>query len=122
MANEITLSAQLAYADSDLADVALALLTYKGSITTKIYHQGKQSVATSQAALNLGAVSALGWFLAVNRDPTNFIKILTATAGTIMVKLLPGAPCLFYFGSGVTAPFVIADTATCILEYLLLSI
>ena len=45
-----------------------------------------------------------------------------ATGGTKCVKLLAGEVAMFRFGSGVTAPYIIADTAACQVEYIIISL
>ena len=119
MANEFSFTAKVAYADSEGADFEFGIEQIAATIGTKRYLHAKQNVAITEEALNLGDVTTLGWFLGVNRDTTNFLSIKTGTGGTIFARLNPGLPALFRFGSGVTAPFVIADTATCQLEYAL---
>lgn len=57
----------------------------------------------------------------INRDSTNFLTLKTGTGGTVMIKIPPGKFALFHFGSGVTAPYAIADTAACQLEYIICS-
>lgn len=121
MSNEITLNASLAYADSESADELLRIVDKLANISTKKYVKAKQSIGTSEEAIGLGEVTSLGWALFVNRDSTNFISLKTATGGTIFAKLLAGEFAMFRFGSGVTAPYAIADTAACQMEYLILS-
>lgn len=91
------------------------------SITTKLFVYEKMSITTSEVALKLGTLSALGWFIGINRDPTNYIELRVATAGTKFAKLSAGEVALFKFGSGVTAPYAIANTGACQMEYLLLN-
>jgi hypothetical protein len=78
-----------------------------------------QSVATTEAALNLAGLTAAGaLFIGKNLDETNYLEIRTGTgASNDAVKLLAGEACCFRFGSDITAPYVIANTAACLLEY-----
>lgn len=122
MANEITASGILAYADANGVKAELLTGAVQFNATTKVIHRGSQSIATSDTALQLGGVGTLGYVLLVNRDTTNFVSVKTATSGTIIAKLLPnGGFCLLYVGSGVTAPAAVADTAACVLDVLVLS-
>lgn len=121
MADELTISASLAYADSEGADELLAVADVTPNVSTKKYAKFKQSVGTSEEALGLGEVTSLGYCLVINRDETNFVQLRTGTGGTYFAKLLPGEVALFRFGSGVTAPFVIADTAAYQIEVFLIS-
>lgn len=122
MSLEITLNANLAYSDSESADESLAIVDKQVNITTKLYTKNKQNIGITEEAIKLGELATLGYAIFINRDATNFINIKTATAGTIIVKLFPGEVAMFRFGSGVTAPFAIADTAPCQLEYMILAI
>ncbi len=82
-----------------------------------------QQIGITEEALQLGEESSpLGWALIRNLDNTNFVELRTGTGATKFAKLLPkGGFALFYFGSGITAPFAISDTAACNIEILILS-
>lgn len=123
MAAEITLTASLE-GDNSIFDRVLNLsgqrFDFTAALASQKYQQGFQNVGTSEEAINLGDVSTLGWALFINRDTTNFISLKTATGGTVFAKLPPKGGCaLFHFGSGVTAPWAVADTAACNMEYLI---
>ncbi len=122
MSSEVTVNLQLQYSDSNGVADSLQLANAHYSVTTKVISHGVVSVPTTAAALNLGNVTALGYIMLINRDPTNFVTLLTSTGGVVFAKLWPGQGALFYFGSGVTAPFIKSDTAVCIVDYLLISI
>ncbi len=123
MSKEVTISCSLAYSDSNGVADSLQVATGTYSVTTKVMQRGTVSVPTTAAALNLGNVTALGWIMLINKDPTNFVTLLTGTGGIVFAKLWPGLPAgPFFFGSGVTAPFIKSDTAVCIVDYLLISI
>lgn len=121
MANEITVSVALAYADSEDADESLAVSDLKKTITTKKYTKYKQSVGITEEALVLGEVTAPGYVVFINRDETNFVELRVGTAGAKFAKLFPGDVALLRLGSGAQVPFAIADTSPCILEVFLLS-
>lgn len=117
MADEIKVSASLELDTGTLAE-ELVLPTRHFDFSGTKFTKHTQSIGTSEEAIDLGEITTLGWVLAVNRDPTNFVSLKTATSGTVFAKLLPENGCaLFHFGSGVTAPFAIADTAACIVEF-----
>lgn len=122
MANEITANCSLAYSDSELTEDSLALVNFLKTVATKKIVHIKQAVPTAEAALNLGGISGPGYILIKNLDETNFVEIRTATGATKFARLDPGGFAFFRFGSGVTAPFVIADTDACQVEFLLISI
>ncbi len=120
MANEITLNASLAYADADHADESLEIVDLLVSIGTKKYIKHSQTIGTSEEAVVLGEVSAPGYGLFINRDATNYIELRVATSGAKFAKMLPGEFALLRLGSGAQAPFAIADTGSCKLEFFLL--
>lgn len=124
MANEVTLTApSLAYADSEGADEILTLAEKQASVSSKKYIKAKQSIGfAAEEAINLGEVTAPGWAFFINRDTTNFIELRVATSGAKFAKLLAGEPAgPFRLGSGAQAPYAIADTAACVLEYMIIN-
>lgn len=119
MANEITLSASLQYADSEDADVTAEISELLATVATKKFIKYKQNISTSEEALTLGEVTSPGWAFFINRDATNFVNLKVATSGAIFAKLLPGEFACLRLGSGAQAPYAIADTSACQLEVLL---
>lgn len=123
MAAEITVSASLQM-DNGIVQANGPLASgLRFDLTGAKYIRTVQNIGITEEALQLGETSSsLGWCLLKNLDNTNFVSIKTATGGTIFAKLLPkGGPALFYFGSGITAPFAISDTATCNVEIFILT-
>lgn len=120
MADELTIDVSMAYADTVKSD-SLSVEDVLTSISSKKPAHYTQNVGTSEEALILADVGTLGYVLLVNRDTTNFVNVKTATSGTVFAKLLPNnGMALFHFGSGVTAPFVQADTGACDVEVFLI--
>jgi hypothetical protein len=76
-----------------------------------------QVVGTSEERLELGDVGVGGWLWIINRDTTNFVSLRAATGETNLCKLLPGDPPMWLRISPDATPYVIADTASCELEY-----
>ncbi len=122
MANELTLTAALEYVDSESASLGMVVRDLVASVATKKYVLLKQNIGITEEALKLGELTSLGWAFFVNRDITNFVELRVATSSTKFCKMLAGEPALFRFGSGITSPYAIADTAACQLEYLLASL
>lgn len=92
------------------------------NVTTKIVTRLKQSVGTSEESIKLGEVATPGFVMLVNLDATNYIEVKTGTGGTVVGKMFPGE-CYgpVRLGSGMTAPFVIANTGACQMEVLVIS-
>lgn len=123
MAAEITVSMLLSMLKSGVAaslqdptPPALAQFNMAGSS----YVQEVMSVPTTAGgtAIPLGSIVTPGWFAAINLDPTNYVTVLSAVAGTALVKLKAGEPCLFRFSTAV--PAMLANTAPCRVQFLLL--
>jgi hypothetical protein len=120
VANEITPTASLTYADSENADVSLTpLATLVATVASKKFIHNKQNIGTAEEAVVLGEVTTPGWAIFINRDLTNFIELRVATGGAKFAKLLPGEFWCGRLGSGAQAPFAIADTGACQMEYLI---
>ena len=120
MAQEITLNASLAYEDSEGTDPTMQVVDLIANVATKKLIRAKQSIGITEEAIVLGEVTSPAWAMFINRDETNFINLKVATSGAIFAKLLPGKFALLPLGSGAQAPFAIADTAACQLEYLII--
>lgn len=116
MAGEIKLTVLLKFAKSSTtteAKVNDLAVTVTG---TRFIHN-RQSIGTSEEALDLGDIATGGWFVAINRGATNFIEIRSGTGATDIIKLKAGEPCCFRMSGDATAPFAIANTAAGDLEY-----
>lgn len=81
-----------------------------------------QDVGTSEEALLIGDITVGGYLYARNLDATNFVEIRPGTGDADLIQLKPGDVCLFRLTPTATAPFVIADTGACRLEYMLLDL
>jgi hypothetical protein len=130
MANEISITAALAYANPayNILQQTLALSGLY-TIAGKNYAEGSMVVPTTSGGtlIPLLNLSTIGAAILVNRDPTNYVQLLSAVSGNILARLLPapagqqgGPPVILYFDSGVTAPALIAHTATCLVQWLIL--
>jgi hypothetical protein len=120
MADELKLSGSLAYSDSEGTELpSFDVIELLVDVSTKRYVHAKVSVGTSEEAIDLGDLSApLGWAMFVNRDSTNYVELRLGTgASNDMVRVNAGEFALFRFGSDVSAPYLIAPTAACQVEY-----
>lgn len=120
MADEITVSAALKGLRSDWSK-GLDKIGLQFDMTGTKYQDGVQTVGITEEALDLGDVGTPGYVLLINLDTTNFVSIRPATGAANTIRLDPNfGLALFKLGSGATAPFAIADTAACRVQYLLL--
>lgn len=120
MADEITVGANISVfkSSSMSAAVARALAEQQFTMTGTHYIEGVLGVTTSAIAVPLGSVATPGWFWAYNADPTNTIHFRNDSGGADTAMLKPGEFCLFRWDDGAT-PYAIADSATCLMEYVL---
>src|ERR1035438_3031681 len=83
---------------------------------------GSASVPTTSGgtAIPVSALANLGYAMFVNMDPTNYVQLLSAASGTVLIKLLPGDVALFRFDGGITAAALLAHTAACNVQFVIL--
>lgn len=118
MANELHATGCLYYRDANGVENALPIIDDIISVTTKKTTRVQQTIGTSEEAIEIGEVSMTGAILmVVNRDATNFVEVKVGTGGTVIGRLTPQRRFLILpVGSGITAPFAVADTAPCIID------
>jgi hypothetical protein len=123
MADEVTVNGSLEYEDAEDSELSLGLANATFDVSTKKFIHHKMAVGTSEEAIPLGEVTSLGWAIFKNLDDENYLEIRSATgAGNDIIKLPPlSSAGPFHFGSDVSAPFAIANTAACQMEYLIVS-
>lgn len=124
MANELQVTFSASYtpnaaAAQETLSLSSASFTIAGAPS---FEKKTQSIPTSATALNLGALATIGWLFVKNLDPTNYVTLLTATAGTAFGRVAPGAAAVLYLDPTVTAPAAQAHTAACVLEFMALPI
>lgn len=123
MANELTINIRVEYSKSgtEITWPDAAKQTHTITVTGTRFLHNRQAIGTSEEAIDLGDLSTGGWFFGVNRDATNYLEIRAGTALTDLVKLKAGEVCMFRISADASAPFAIANTAACDLEYWLLN-
>ena len=120
MANEVTLSGSLDF-DDDLTTEGDAVESRQQTSTGKRTSKIVQTIGITEEVLDLGDITSVAALMIRNLDPTNFVNVKTTTSGTIIARLDPdvngdgkGGFVLFSrAGSGLQAPWAIADTAVC---------
>lgn len=119
MSAEITVSVSLALNDGvvDVASPPASGLRFDFSGTK--YTKHAQTIGTSEEAIDLGEITTPGWIVAINRDKTNYVELRLGTGASLdMIKLPAKNGCaLFHAGSDMSAPFAIANTAACRVEF-----
>jgi hypothetical protein len=120
MADELTVSALFAYAKGGVS-LELNIKDLSIDVTGTVLEHQVQNIGTTEEALDIGATGAGGYCIMVNRDTTNFVSIRQATGAADLIRLKAGEVAMFRLDDDATAPFAIADTAACDLEFMLLS-
>lgn len=122
MANEISFSGALSgFKSTAMAErVGRSVVDFLATMSGTAFASSTVTVATSATAIPLGSIVTPGWFWAKNLDATNFVRLMNGSGGAAVAKLLPGEPCVFRWDS-LAAPYALADTAACLLDYLLFS-
>jgi hypothetical protein len=119
MANEIDIAGLLSFTKSGSRN-GLSTGPLTATMTGSNYVRNRQTVGTSEEQAVVGDAGATGgWCLFINRDATNYVEIRPTTGAAALIKMLPGEFALFRH-AGVTAPFLVANTAPCEVEYLYL--
>ena len=120
MANEITLTINLAYAKSGTS-TSMSVADLKIDVTGQRFVHNRQSIGTTATALDLGDIATGGWFIGINRDATNFMEIRSGATATDIIRLNAGEPCCFRISADATAPSAIASTSAVDFEYILIA-
>jgi hypothetical protein len=117
MANEMTINASLAYQKNGVIARASVVNNVSSVAGNNIEANSAYLAPTADTALPLGGITNPRWLWMQNNDPTNFVTVKTAVAGTAIIKLLPGDISLLPLAPGITAPSTQADTAPCSVNY-----
>ncbi len=88
------------------------------TVTGDAFTHQVQAIPTSNTALVEGAaIGTPGWVYIKNLDSTNFVTV--GITGSYTIKLLAGEFCIFRAAGAI---FVLADTATCNVEYCIIEL
>lgn len=118
MANELTAVSSLVFDDGAAAVQRFGGNTIVTSMGNKLIIHQIVTVGITEAVLDKGSVSTLGWVFFKNLDGTNFITLRNGSgAGNSFARLVAGMEWQYYSGV-TTAPWAIADTGSCKLEYI----
>ena len=120
MANEITITASLAFAKGSVANVSRAITAVQFDVSGTRYSQIVQAVGTGEEALDFGDVPTAqgGYCFMKNLDATNFVEVRPGTGIADLIKMKPLEVCLFRITPAAT-PWMIADTDPCDVEILI---
>ena len=118
MANEITISANLSFSKG-LVEPASKAISLSVTVSGTDYVKMTQTIGFAAAeAINLGDITTPGYILISNLDTTNYVTLRDGAGGADVVKLKAGEAALFRVGA--SALYALANTAACVVEYLLI--
>jgi hypothetical protein len=117
MADEVTVTGLLAFEKPPAAKISVGLSAGKFSVTGTKYVHGVQNVGIDAEAIGLGDVATAGFFFIKNLDTANYVEILSAPGGAVLLKLKAGEIAVGRFGAA--APAAKANTAAVNIEYLI---
>lgn len=114
MANELLLTATLKF-EKDIVALSLSLSGLI-DVASDLFVHHYQLVGTTEEPIYHPGVTIGGWFVGINRDPTNTIKIRPGSGLQALLRMKPGEFCIFRTDAA-SVPYAIAITAACNLEY-----
>jgi len=89
-------------------------------LTGSKYIQLVQSIPTTSGgtAINVTGLANIGYCEFINLDTVNYVQLMTAVSGTVVIRVNPGDAQLFRFDPSITAPAMIAHTGAVLIQYL----
>ena len=118
MPDEITVSGSLSVKKGTL-DLEFSKTARQYNMTGTDAVHLTQTIGTSAELLDLGDITTPGMVLIFNNDEDNYVTIRGSSTGDDLIKIMPqelSGP----WRLGVTAPYAIANTAACQIEYLVI--
>uniref|UniRef100_A0A6M3KCC4 Uncharacterized protein n=1 Tax=viral metagenome TaxID=1070528 RepID=A0A6M3KCC4_9ZZZZ len=114
MSNELTLRTSISFNKGDAKVNRTDGISV--DVTGDAFSHEVQSIPTSNTALTEGAaVGTPGYVWIKNLDTTNYVTV--GLTGSYAIKLLAGEFALFRAAGAV---FALADTASCLVEYVII--
>lgn len=124
MAGAIVVSFNLAFTPSytGASQVSLPLTNLAVTVSGSNFKRETQTIPTTAGGteIDVSALTVPRWCAIINRDPTNYVQILSAVSGTVIARLLPGEGMLLPLDPTVTAPAALAHTASVQIEVLVI--
>ena len=126
MADELTIKTEMSFLKTPTTEVQLQPDEFTVDVTGGDFNYQTQSIATSAEAIALGDITTPGYMIVHNTDDTNYVEIGYDDSGfKPTVKLLGGTNSdgtgdWAIFRHTQAAPQAQANTAACVIEYLLI--
>lgn len=123
MANELSYSAAFTFQKGNMKELAESFIGLVSNIAGGVvYHNAPSIGFAAEEALPLGDVTAAkAFFCFYNTDDSNYVEIRSATgASNDILYVPPRGVCMGFFGTDISAPYALANTAAVVLEYWLI--
>jgi hypothetical protein len=122
MANELTVTASIGFNKSGVTQgtVGAAWTNAQFNVAGTTYIESSILVPTSATVVPLGAVTNPHWAFFQNMDPTNYLQLQNGVSGAVFLRLKPGEFAIVPLDTGCV-PYAIASTASCLMNYLIVS-
>lgn len=120
MADELKISLKMDFAKSNrqVSTSDMGAIGLEFDVSGTEYVRLTQSIGTSAEAIDLGQdIGTAGYMFVKNRDATNYVTIRMGSSGADVIKLKAGEVALFRLAA--STPYAIADTAACVIEYII---
>ena len=119
MANELTVSASLSFEKNGIS-AEFKELARSFDVAGDQYIRNIQSVSIAEVTLDKGGITTIGWIAIKNLDATNYLELTGATSGDVLAKLPAGGFAVFPVASANI--FAAANTAACLVDYLMIEL
>ena len=117
MADELTVTAGLSYSNTGVSMNVTG--TDKVTVAANFAIHSIYTVTVAGAALPLGSIASPGFIRIKNTDAVHFVMLGNA-GDTPVIKIKAGEVQVFRLSTAIT-PFIYADTANVVVEYMLVS-
>jgi len=121
MAGELKQVGSITFTKGNVAAHVFNILLHGIDVAGSNYVHETMTVPTTAGGTTIpvGGLGSIGVYVIRNNDLTNYVDIMSViSTGLVIIHLPPGASCMGYFGSDVTAPAALAHTAPCQIEYM----
>lgn len=105
-----------------ISAISRSIIARQFNMAGVLFTEGTVTIATGAGTtIPLGTVTQPHWAYFLNTDPNNYLTIQNGGGGTPFLRLYAGEGGAFPLDTACN-PYGIANTAACLLEYLILSL
>jgi hypothetical protein len=121
MASELVTSASVRFSKGGVDQSINPSKT--SNVTGTQSRKSTQSIGNgAKEVLDLGEITDPGMLVIVNRDATNFVNVFPDGTGIATTKIPAGEWIKLFMAAGAEAPQLQANTAPCLVEYMVVQI